>query len=79
MLLKSLFAVLISAGAMHMVSAEIVCTCPPTDLNGEANTAQSGGTRGEPLFCGYQPFQTIKCFYGYVRSSFSVFHFRIKH
>ncbi|KAJ7914315.1 hypothetical protein B0H13DRAFT_2325499 [Mycena leptocephala] len=60
----------ITSFALFLVAAAVTCpVCPTTDLAGDALVAQSGGTRGTPLFCGYSTDSSgasgpqVKCFY----------------
>ncbi|KAJ6624428.1 hypothetical protein B0H10DRAFT_2007195 [Mycena sp. CBHHK59/15] len=65
MLLRAL-----SLAALALAACAVDCpVCPTTDLAGDALVAQSGGTRGTPLFCGYSADATgaagpqVECFY----------------
>ncbi|KAJ7268017.1 hypothetical protein C8J57DRAFT_1326397 [Mycena rebaudengoi] len=50
--------------SLALAASAVVCPrCQPTDPAGAALSAQSGGTRGAPLFCAYGPNQAEKCFY----------------
>ncbi|KAJ7149242.1 hypothetical protein C8R43DRAFT_1128606 [Mycena crocata] len=64
--------------ALALSAAAVDCPrCEKTDVVGEFLVAQSGGTRGTPLFCGYSTDATgaagpqTTCFFGTDGSPFS--------
>jgi hypothetical protein len=65
----------ITSFALFLVAAAVTCpVCPTTDLAGDALVAQSGGTRGTPLFCGYVTSINFRC----LLTPLQVLHRRIR-
>jgi hypothetical protein len=75
-ILKSLYLLLSISSLVTAQSCNCTLTSTTTDVSTKTVTqynlvAQSGGTRGVPLFCGYDPTSlagtgdvSVRCFYG---------------